>query len=114
MSSVIQTAYPSTEPVQVSELTNYSKVFITSDNTLIADMITAAREFIEDQTGLCLASRTFIQFDDSLPSIPFGFSGYAYSASQNAYFGYGPITPYPPMGWNPRTNPFEIRLLIGP
>ena len=114
MSSVIQTAYPSVEPVSLAEMTNYCKVFVASDNDLITDQITAAREWIEDQTGLCLASRNFIQFEDSLPSIPFGFSGYAYSASQNAYFGYGPLTPYPPMGWNPRVNPFEIQIIRNP
>jgi hypothetical protein len=114
MSSVIQTAYPSVEPVSLAEMTNYCKVFVASDNDLITDQITAAREWIEDQTGLCLASRNFIQFEDSLPSIPYGFSGYAYSASQNAYFGYGPLTPYPPMGWNPRVNPFEIQIIRNP
>jgi hypothetical protein len=114
MSSIAQVAYPASEPVSANELKNYAKVFITSDDALVADQITAAREYIEDMTGLCLASRNFIQFEDGLPCIPFGFSAYSYSASQNALFGTGPFFPLPPMGWNPRVNPFEILILRNP
>jgi hypothetical protein len=114
MSSIIVSSYPTSEPVSVAEMKNYSRVFVGSDDDLILDNIIGAREWIEDQLGITLASRNYIQVEDSLPMIPFGFSGYAYSASQNAYFGYGPLTPYPPMGWQPRANPFEIIILIQP
>jgi hypothetical protein len=114
MSSIIVSSYPTFEPVSLLEMKNYSRVFVASDDSLIMDNLIGAREWIEDQLGISLASRNYIQVEDSLPMIPFGFSGYAYSASQNAYFGYGPLTPYPPMGWQPRCNPFEIKLLVGP
>jgi hypothetical protein len=113
MSTIAEVAFP-TEPVTRTELKNFAKVYVTSDDTMCDDLITAARQYVEDNTGLSLVSRAFIQFEDGLPSIPFGFSGYAYSASQNAYFGYGPLTPYPPMGWQPRCNPFEMTLMRNP
>lgn len=114
MSTIAEVDFVTTEPVSVAELKNFVKVFVTSDDTLCGDLITGARQYVEDLTGLALASRDYIQFEDGLPCIPFGFSGYAYSASQNVYFGGGPFTPFPPMGWNPRVNPFEILLLRNP
>jgi hypothetical protein len=114
MSNVVQVAYPSAEPVSVAEFTNYARIFVTSDNTLIGDLITGAREWVEDQTGLSLASRNFIQFEDSLPFVPYGFSGFAYAGTPSLYFGGGPLTPYPPFGWNQRVNPFEIQIKRNP
>lgn len=114
MSVIAQTEYPASEPISLAAFKNYAKIYATADDSLCTDLITAAREYIEDSTGLCLANRAYIQFEDGLPNIPYGFSGYAYSASQNAYFGYGPITPYPPMGWQPQQNPFEIQLIRNP
>jgi hypothetical protein len=113
MSRIAQVAYPSVEPVTVGEVKNYVRVFVSSDDTLIGDFITAGREWIEDETGLCLASRSFILFEDNFPYVPFDLVGYNSSPSA-MYFGFGNTAPSALGGWNPRTNPFQILLRRNP
>ena len=48
------------EPVTLAEITNYVKLdeSITAENTLITDMITAARQLVEEETNLSFGTKT--------------------------------------------------------
>ncbi len=71
MSGIIQVSVPTAEPVALSDAINFLKVNTTTDNALIMNLITAARQYLEDQTGMFLASRNFVEYRDSFPQYPF-------------------------------------------
>lgn len=54
---VTQTA-PATEPCTVAEVKNFMKIDYTTDDALIGELITAAREWVENYTGRAMVSRT--------------------------------------------------------
>ncbi len=120
MASLVQTTLPTSEPVALADALNFCKVFVTTDNALVASLITAARVYIEDVTGLMLAPRTYCQSLDCFPYYPYSREPYGTLYGVGAlslYFGYGPIlpTPIPPYGMNQNGHlPFEIVLLGNP
>jgi len=68
MSYVRQKTLP-VEPVLLAEMKNFLKVpaNVTQDDALISQLTTAAREYAEVFTGLCIAQRDFVQALDSFP-----------------------------------------------
>src|ERR1035437_7636830 len=92
-------------PVSLAEMTNFLKINTTADNALIEQIIIpAATVYFENNTGLVLASRDFIQFADSFPSYPYSKEPYGTLYGVGAlslYFGYGPIMPtsFSPFGF---------------
>jgi hypothetical protein len=120
MSGIIQTTLPTSEPVNLSDAKTYCKVFTNTDNALMLAMISAARHYAEDATGLMLAPRNFVQSLDGFPYYPYSREPYGqlYGVGSMAlYFGYGPIMPssVPPYGQNFNGHlPFEISLIGNP
>jgi uncharacterized phiE125 gp8 family phage protein len=77
----IKTGQSLTEPVTTAEFKTFSGYPGTDQDTLIASMITAAREFLENETGLSCISKVYeAEFDrwdmisDDLTRV--GYSGY--------------------------------------
>jgi hypothetical protein len=110
-----------TWPVSLTEAKNFLKINTTADDDLIQKIIIpAATIYLENNTGLILASRDFVQFQDSFPFYPYSKEPYGtlYGIGALAlYFGYGPIvpTPLPPFGLNTGERlPFQIDLLTSP
>lgn len=58
------------EPVSVADVKNYLKVDFTTNDTLIASLITGIREQIELFTGLALVAKTVEYFDETIPTKP--------------------------------------------
>lgn len=129
MSSVIEISRPSAEPVSLVEALQYLKQTqlpstvppTDKEASLIYNVfIPAARRYVEDLTGLTLASRDFEQWEDGFPFFPYFQSPYAplFGAAFPFYFGYGPIAsyPYPAIGGlqNQMLSPFMKRLLKSP
>jgi hypothetical protein len=120
MAGIVQTSLPTSEPVALADAANYCKVFVSTDNTLLSALITAARQYVEDCTGLSLAPRNYCQSLDCFPFYPYSREPYGqlYGVGSLAlYFGYGPImpTPIPPYGMNQNGHlPYEIVLLGNP
>jgi len=68
---------PTEEPVTVAEMKDYLRVDTTTDDELIAALITAAREEIEDWTRRKFLTQTWDYFPQRFPSanyitVPFG------------------------------------------
>jgi hypothetical protein len=108
-------------PVALEEMRNYLKINTTADDTLIQHiLIPASTIYMENNTGLTLASRQFVQSLDSFPFYPYSKEPYGtlYGiGAMSLYFGYGPIqpTPFPPFGLNTGERlPFQIDLLASP
>src|SRR5579872_7325817 len=122
MSSVLELTLPSVEPISLADAKNWLKVPAgpTTEDLLIQRLVKAARRHIERCTGLTLAQRNFIQYQDGFPFFPYFQSPYAplFGAAFPFYFGYGPIAsyPYPAIGGlqNQMMNPFEVRALKNP
>jgi hypothetical protein len=120
MAGIYQSSLPTSEPVALSDAKNYCKVFGTTDDALIGALITAARQYAEDCTGLMLAPRSVVQSLDCFPYYPYSREPYGqlYGIGSLAlYFGYAPIysTPIPPYGQNFNGHlPFEIPLIGNP
>lgn len=121
MAGIFQTSLPSSEPVALADALNFIKQPSGSgDSTLVQMMITAARQYLEDCTGLALAPRNFVQSLDSFPVYPYSREPYGQLYGVGAlslYFGYGPIlpTPIPPYGMQTNGHlPFQITLLATP
>jgi hypothetical protein len=100
---------------------NYLKINTTADDNLIQHiLIPASTIYMENSTGLTLASREFVQSLDSFPFYPYSKEPYGTLYGIGAlslYFGYGPIqpTPFPPFGLNTGERlPFQIDLLASP
>lgn len=58
------------EPVSTSDVKNYLNVDFTTNDTLIASLITGIREEIELFTGLALVAKTVEYFDETIPTKP--------------------------------------------
>ena len=58
---------PVVEPVSLSDMKNYLRVPYTDDDTLIRDLITAARELCESFTSRAIVNTGYIQTLDSFP-----------------------------------------------
>lgn len=132
MSSVIEVSRPAAYPVSITEAIQFLKQLqlmaaaqanpITDPEVLLIQnvWIPAATRYIEDLTGLTLASRNFEQWEDGFPFFPYFQSPYAplFGAAFPFYFGYGPIAsyPYPAIGGlqNQMLSPFQKRLLKSP
>lgn len=129
MSSVLEVSRPTAEPVSLAEALQFLKQTqlpstvppTDPEASLIYNVfIPAARRYIEDMTGLTLASRNFEQYEDGFPFFPYFQSPYAplFGAAFPFYFGYGPIAsyPYPAIGGlqNQMLSPFQKRLLRSP
>lgn len=56
---VTETVAPTAEPVTTAEAKLHLRVDITDDDTLIAEMVTAAREFVESYTARSFVQRTY-------------------------------------------------------
>jgi hypothetical protein len=122
MSSVLELTLPSVEPISLADARNWLKIQpgTTTDDILVQRLTKAARRYIERATGLTLAQRNFIQYQDGFPFFPYFQSPYAplFGAAFPFYFGYGPVSsyPYPAIGGlqNQMLNPFEVRALKNP
>lgn len=126
MAGIIQQTLPSSEPVAISDALNYCKVFTAvadppnAEYNLVSALLTAARVYIENCTGMMLAPRNFVQSLDCFPFYPYSREPYGQLYGIGAlalYFGYGPIlpTPIPPYGQNFNGHlPFEIPLIGNP
>jgi len=121
MPGIVRFSQNTVWPVALDEMKNYLKVTNTADDDLINKiLIPAATIYIEKNTGLTLASRDFVQFQDSFPFYPYSKEPYGTLYGIGAlslYFGYGPImpTPFPPFGLNTGERlPFQIDLLASP
>lgn len=68
MPSLLEVGPPSIEPVSSAEAINFVKQPTgTPDTALIGTLITAARRYVESMTGLTLASRRFVQYEETFP-----------------------------------------------
>ncbi len=68
MPSLLEVGPPSVEPVSADEATNFIKQRGDSpDAALIVLQISGARRYIESMTGLTLASRKFVQYEEQFP-----------------------------------------------
>jgi hypothetical protein len=116
-----QVSLPTSEPVALADALSFVKQpSNSSDSTLVSALITAARQYLEDCTGLILAPRNFVQSQQTFPVYPYSREPYGQLYGIGAlslYFGYGPILPTPiaPYGMPVNGNlPFQITLLAGP
>lgn len=64
-----ETESPATEPVSVDELKAHVRVSGTAEDTVLASLITAARQACETQVGKCFISRDISVFLDRWPSV---------------------------------------------
>ncbi len=62
------TAGPSVEPLSASDVKTWLKVTSSADDTLITNLIVAARQEAENYTGLKLISQTVKEYSDTFPS----------------------------------------------
>lgn len=122
MATVLELALPVQEPVLLSDMQAFLKKPAGDPDlaTLIPKMMKAARRQVELWTGLTLAQRSFVQYQDGFPFFPYFQSPYAplFGAAFPFYFGYGPIAsyPYPAIGGlqNQMLDPFQVRALRNP
>ena len=67
---VYQLTPPGKEPVTLAEARQYLRDGLNEDDALIASLITAAREWVERETGLSLISRNVVELLDDWPQSP--------------------------------------------
>lgn len=69
MSSILETSQPAAEPVSLTEALLFLKLpDSTPDKALIGSLwLPASRRYIESLTGLCLANRSFSQYEERFP-----------------------------------------------
>lgn len=68
---------PTSEPVSVAELKAHLRVTATADDAYLGSLITAAREYAEQQTGRALAAQTRETTADAFPRsgvLPLGYA----------------------------------------
>lgn len=58
---------PATEPVTTPEAKSHLRVDISDDDTLIAGLVTAARRWVENVTGVRLVTQTWYWYFDEFP-----------------------------------------------
>lgn len=66
--TITELAPPVGEPLTLAETKAHLRVETDADDTLIAGLIRAVREHLEQQTGLALLARTFRLYLDNWPS----------------------------------------------
>lgn len=64
---LLQTAAPATEPVTLTEAKSHLRVDTTDDDTLITELIKAARQVVENNTGRSLVTQTWRLSLDAFP-----------------------------------------------
>jgi hypothetical protein len=122
MSSILELTLPVAEPVLTSDIVQFLKLPSSNPDiaTIVPKLMKAARRQIERWTGLTLAQRSFVQYQDGFPFFPYFQSPYAplFGAAFPFYFGYGPIAsyPYPAIGGlqNQMLDPFQVVALRNP
>lgn len=62
-----QTVAPTLEPVTLAEVKASARVDITDDDDLINDLITTARVYIENLTGVSMMPQTWVMYLDRFP-----------------------------------------------
>jgi uncharacterized phiE125 gp8 family phage protein len=65
--ALFKIAEPALEPVTVADARSWLRISHTSEDTLIADLISAARQDVENQTGLSLISQQWRMTMDHWP-----------------------------------------------
>ena len=68
--SLIQTIPPASEPVSTAQLMTWCRVVNTAEETVIAQLETAAREFCETFTGRQIVPATWQAAWDAFPMLP--------------------------------------------
>ena len=122
MSSILELNIPAQEPVSVADVVAFLKIQANNPDIsrIVPKLMKAARRQIETWTGLTLAQRKFVQYQDGFPFFPYFQSPYAplFGAAFPFYFGYGPIAsyPYPAIGGlqNQMLDPFTVVSLRKP
>lgn len=61
---------PAYEPVTVEEVKDHLRIDITTDDTLISNMITAARQYCEEIQGRAYLTQTWDWYMDDFPKTP--------------------------------------------
>ena len=59
---------PATEPVTVAEAKAHARIDIDDDDAMVAALITAARQWVEDTTGRCLITQQWKLTLDNWPA----------------------------------------------
>lgn len=122
MSRVLELSTPAQEPIAATDVQSFLKLPTGHPDlaTLVPKISKAARRHLENLTGLTLAARKFVQYQNGFPFFPYFQSPYAplFGAAFPFYFGYGPIAsyPYPAIGGlqNQMLDPFEVKALRNP
>lgn len=65
--TLIELDKPATEPVSVPQAKAWARIERGDEDALIADLVRAARESVERETGLVLAARAFRRIVDPVP-----------------------------------------------
>lgn len=114
MSGIVQQTLPTAEPITLAAMKSWLKINTSKDDADISALITAARTYLEDATGLFLAPRTFAQYLDGFPSFPY-IPGYGLVPSISSGFPFAWNYPTAQQGtWMARRNPFEVHLAAWP
>lgn len=122
MATVLELSLPTSEPIAATDVQAWLKLPDGHPDlaTIVPRASKAARRQIETWTGITLAKRKFVQYQDGFPFFPYFQSPYAplFGAAFPFYFGYGPIAsyPYPAIGGlqNQMLDPFSVRALRNP
>lgn len=64
----IVTSEPAAEPIAVSYAKNYLKVSTSADDTLIEDLLKAARQYVEKMTSRAMITQTITEYWDEFPT----------------------------------------------
>lgn len=60
-----RTALPASEPVTLADIKAHCRIEVSTDDALVAALISAAREYIERRTGMAMVTQTWVMtFDD--------------------------------------------------
>jgi uncharacterized phiE125 gp8 family phage protein len=65
---VYHVTQPAQEPVTLAQARAFLRDGLNEDDDLITSLITAAREWVERETGLCLISRQVVELFDDWPA----------------------------------------------
>lgn len=58
---------PTSEPVTLEQAKAHCRVVVPDDDALLIDLISFARDYVEDQTGVCFLTQTWEQTLDNFP-----------------------------------------------
>lgn len=70
MTSFIQTVPPAAEPVALADVKLQARIDTTADDTLVTNLITGARQWVEQYTGRALITQTWQFYMDVWPGVP--------------------------------------------